>query len=111
MWTRKGLKQKAKIAVKHSYWKTVLAAFLFSLLAGGGSGGVNIRIQLHMPLQTPEQTRAIICSLAEVPGMVWAFFGLFAFILFAVSICKHGYSNSIYTFSIFFCCILCIIRN
>lgn len=87
MWTRKGLKQKAKIAVKRSYWKTVLAAFLFSLLAGGGSGGVNIRIQLHMPLQTPEQTRAIIYSLAEVPGMVWAFFGLFAFILFAVSIC------------------------
>ena len=37
MWTRKGLKQKAKIAVKRSYWKTVLAAFLFSLLAGGGS--------------------------------------------------------------------------
>ena len=87
MWTRKGLKQKAQIAVKRSYWKTVLAAFLFSLLAGGGSGGLNIRIQLHMPLQTPEQTRAIIYSLAEIPGMVWAFFGLFAFILFAVSIC------------------------
>lgn len=54
MWTRKGLKQKAQIAVKRSYWKTVLVAFLFSLLAGGGSGGVNIRIQLPASMQTPE---------------------------------------------------------
>ena len=38
MWTRKGLKEKAKAAVKRSYWKTVLAAFLFSMHAGGGSG-------------------------------------------------------------------------
>ncbi len=84
MWTRKGLKEKAKAAVKRSYWKTVLAAFLFSLLAGGG--GFNIRLQIPASLQTPEQARAIIYSFAEIPGMVWAFFGLFAFILFAVGI-------------------------
>lgn len=37
MWTRKELKEKAKAALKRSYWKTVLVAMLLSFLAGGGS--------------------------------------------------------------------------
>ena len=87
MWTRKGLKQKAKIAVKRSYWKTVLVAFLFSLLAGGGSGGVNIRIQLSASMQTPEQMQTIFYSLSEVPGTVWTIIGLFAVVILAIALC------------------------
>lgn len=87
MWTRKGLKEKAKAAVKRSYWKTVLVAFLFSLLAGGGSGGVNIRIQLPASMQTPEQMQTIFYSLSEVPGTVWTIIGLFAVVILAIALC------------------------
>lgn len=35
MWERKELKELAKSGVKRNYWKTVFAAFLFSVLNGG----------------------------------------------------------------------------
>ena len=38
MWTRKELKDKAKIAFKANYWKTVLVALLLAILVGGLSG-------------------------------------------------------------------------
>ena len=37
MWTRKELKDKAKIAFKANYWKTVLVALLLAILVGGMS--------------------------------------------------------------------------
>lgn len=40
MWTRRELKEKGKLAFKRNYWKTVLVAILFTLVAGGmGSAG------------------------------------------------------------------------
>ena len=41
MWTRKELKEKGKFAFKRNYWKTVLVAILFTLVAGsmGSAGG------------------------------------------------------------------------
>ena len=39
MWTRKELKEKGKTSFKRNYWKAVLVALLFSLIAGGFSGG------------------------------------------------------------------------
>ena len=40
MWTRRELKEKGKFAFKRNYWKTVLVAILFTLVAGGmGSAG------------------------------------------------------------------------
>ena len=41
MWTRAGLKNRAKEVVRANYWKTVLAALILSLIAGGlyGAGG------------------------------------------------------------------------
>lgn len=35
MWKRKDLKSKAKLGVKRNYWKSVLAALLFSMAVGG----------------------------------------------------------------------------
>ena len=41
MWTRRELKEKGKFAFKRNYWKTVLVAILFTLVAGsmGSTGG------------------------------------------------------------------------
>ena len=40
MWTRRELKEKGKFAFKRNYWKAVLVAILFTLVAGGmGSAG------------------------------------------------------------------------
>ena len=40
MWTRRELKEKGKFAFKQNYWKAVLVAILFTLVAGGmGSAG------------------------------------------------------------------------
>lgn len=36
MWTRAQLKEKAKVAFKRNYWKTVLISLLLALIAGGG---------------------------------------------------------------------------
>lgn len=38
MWTRAELKQKAKMALKRNYWKTVLISLLLALLVGAGAG-------------------------------------------------------------------------
>lgn len=38
-WTRKALKEKAKFSVKAFYWKSVLVAFILSLVSGGLGGG------------------------------------------------------------------------
>lgn len=38
-WTRKALKDKAKFSVKSFYWKSVLAAFVLSLVSGSFGGG------------------------------------------------------------------------
>ena len=35
MWTRAGLKNRAKEVVRANYWKTVLSALILSLIAGG----------------------------------------------------------------------------
>lgn len=36
MWTRKELKEKAKVALRRNYWKTVLVAMILALITGGG---------------------------------------------------------------------------
>ena len=41
MWTRAQLKEKAKIAFKRNYWKTILISFLMALVVGGGVNGAN----------------------------------------------------------------------
>lgn len=38
MWTRRGLKEKAKAALKRNYWKIVLVSLVLILLGGGFSG-------------------------------------------------------------------------
>ena len=43
MWTRRELKEKGKFAFKQNYWKAVLVAILFTLVAGGmGSAGGSV---------------------------------------------------------------------
>ncbi|MGN1116626.1 MAG: DUF975 family protein [Candidatus Ornithomonoglobus sp.] len=39
MWNRKELKEQGKAALKRNYWKSVLAAAVFSALIGGGACG------------------------------------------------------------------------
>ena len=39
MWTRKELKQRAKVLFKANYWKAVLAAIILSFIVGGFSSG------------------------------------------------------------------------
>ena len=39
-WSRKGLKEKAKIRLKANYWKAVLVGLLAVLIGGGGSAGI-----------------------------------------------------------------------
>ncbi len=39
MWTRSELKNKAKIALKRSYWGLVLLGLIFGIISGGGGGG------------------------------------------------------------------------
>ena len=38
-WTRKELKEKAKFSVRSFYWKSVLVAFILSVISGGGGSG------------------------------------------------------------------------
>ena len=38
MWTRKELKEQGKAAFRRNYWKSVLVAFIISLIVGGGAG-------------------------------------------------------------------------
>ncbi len=38
MWTRKELKDRAKVAFKANYWKCVLVSLILGLLIGGGAG-------------------------------------------------------------------------
>lgn len=38
-WTRAALKEKAKFSVKSFYWKSVLVAFILTLISGGAGGG------------------------------------------------------------------------
>lgn len=42
MWTRAGLKEKAKAAFKRNYWMCVIAAVILSFCAGGSSGGSSV---------------------------------------------------------------------
>ena len=41
MWTRGVLKEKAKTAVKRSYWGLVLVCLIMTMISGGGSAGAN----------------------------------------------------------------------
>ncbi|MCR5594474.1 MAG: DUF975 family protein [Lachnospiraceae bacterium] len=38
MWTRKEVKEQGKMAFKANYWKSVIVAFIISILLGGGAG-------------------------------------------------------------------------
>ena len=38
MWTRKELKDKAKVSLKVNYWKTVLVTLIVLAIAGGAGG-------------------------------------------------------------------------
>jgi len=44
MWTRKELKDKAKIAFKANYWKAVLVGLLLAVLLGGFSSFSSLRV-------------------------------------------------------------------
>lgn len=41
MWTRKELKDKAKLAFKANYWKCILVALILSFVSGSGSGSAS----------------------------------------------------------------------
>ena len=43
MWTRKELKEKAKVVLKQSYWKLVLVSLILTLVTGGLGAGSSIK--------------------------------------------------------------------
>ncbi len=47
-WSRKGLKEKAKIRLKANYWKAVLVGLLAVLIGGGGSAASGRRHFTHL---------------------------------------------------------------
>lgn len=44
MWTRKELKEKAKMSLTRNYWKSVLMALLIVIFIGGGGSSINSRV-------------------------------------------------------------------
>ncbi len=38
MWTRKELKEQGRVSFKRNYWRSVIVAFLISMVIGGGAG-------------------------------------------------------------------------
>ncbi|MBQ3029818.1 MAG: DUF975 family protein [Agathobacter sp.] len=61
MWTRKEIKEKAKISLKQNYWKAVLVGILLTMLGTGGGTSFNYNIQD----EDIEQLTQEIDSLAE----------------------------------------------
>ena len=54
MWTRKELKERAKVAFKANYWKCVLVAFILALLVGSGAGS-SVRRNKTTDMTTEQQ--------------------------------------------------------
>ena len=42
MWSRKNLKENAKVAFKRNYWKCVFVAFILGITMGSGSAGSTV---------------------------------------------------------------------
>ena len=65
MWTRKDLKDKAKLSFKKNYWKCVLVGFLIALLTGGFAAGANggfggLRFNFTKPISMPSFSFPVI---------------------------------------------------
>ena len=41
-WTRKEVKERAKVALRRNYWKVVFVSFIFILLGYGSGSRVNL---------------------------------------------------------------------
>lgn len=63
MWTRRELKDRAKVAFKRNYWKCVLVALLLALLVGGGASS-GVRKNQDADLTTEQ--RQMIEELSEL---------------------------------------------
>ena len=63
MWTRKDLKDRAKIAFKANYWRCVLVALIFALLVGGGAGS---SVRKNDTEELTEAQREMVNDLAEL---------------------------------------------
>ena len=61
MWTRRELKERAKVAFRRNYWKCVLVAFILALLVGGGAGS-NVRKNETADMTEQQQAMALLAE-------------------------------------------------
>ena len=89
MWTRKLLKDNAKVAFKRNYWACVAASVITALLCGGISlGGSNYSVSTET--ETMYSFETLMQMISQIPDYVWAAMIVGAFIgttmAFAMSI-------------------------
>ena len=70
MWTRKELKEKAKLAFKRNYWKCVLVALIMGLIMGGVSGSSSFRSGYQAGQDSSEVVNDLTESLTGGTGSV-----------------------------------------
>lgn len=96
MWSRSGLKMRAKEVLKLNYWKAVLVSLIFSFVAGGGNGSGSASSSSVSSSQsgsfkggefseTFRSPEAITAVFAAVSIFLFIFFLIFA-VSFALSI-------------------------
>ena len=72
MWTRKELKERAKVAFKANYWKCVLVAFILALLVGSGAGS-SVRRNKTTDMTTEQQQAMALLAEDDNLGRLVAF--------------------------------------
>lgn len=82
MWTRIGLKTKAKIAFNRNYWKCVLVGLLTVLIVGGSAGisnGGTVSKDVNDLLQSGAAAAAmrLVFSAVAIGGVISAVIGIF----------------------------------
>lgn len=87
MWTRKELKERAKVAFKRNYWKCVLTGFLLMLLTGAvvGSSGVKGNLEEFEADLNMAATQAGI-SVGTVVGILLGIMGVSMLIALAINV-------------------------
>ena len=77
MWDRKVLKQRGKTAFKANYWLAVLVAFIFMIVAGGGTGaaagssGYKLSQNTNQTsVNTEGSLNDLLSSLQEIPASI-----------------------------------------
>lgn len=69
MWTRKELKEKAKIRFKSNYWKTVLVSLIIMLLAGGTNFGSTVANRMQGDGNSTAVTNSAESSMIHTPAV------------------------------------------